>query len=219
MKGADRLNFHRRGLFQQRLHLGAELAHDAEVVAPRLAGPALGILHIQRAELAQSVGGEQHLVRAVIGDDHLRPVYHGGRQEGEGVAAQRQRVALAHHQAAVGVVAAVELLHHPERRLRGHHHGGGVGVHKAHDVGAVIRLHVLHHQIVRRAALQRRRQAVHPLLAEMGVHRVHHGDLLVQNDVGVVGHAQRHVVLPLKQCHLMVVDADIPDIVADKHEK
>ena len=135
------------------------------------------------------------------------------------MAAQRQRVALAHRQTAVGVIAAVELLHHPECRLRGHHGGGGPGIHKAHDVGAVIRLHVLHHQIVRRAARQRRRQVVHPLSAEVGVHRVHDGHLLIQNDVGVVGHAQGHVILPLKQRHLMIVDADIADIVADKHDR
>ena len=46
VKGAHRLDVHRRGLLQQRLYLRAELTHDAEVVAPRLAGPALGILHI-----------------------------------------------------------------------------------------------------------------------------------------------------------------------------
>ena len=211
------MNIHRSGLFQQGLHLCAKLAHDAEVVAPRLTGPALGILHIQCAELAQSVGVEQHLVRAVIGDDDLRPVHHGGGQEGQGVAAQRQRITLAHHQTVVGVVAAVELLHHAESRLRGHHCDGGIGVHKGRNVGGMIWLHMLHHQIVRRAACQRRRQVGQPLLAEVGVHRVHDGDLLVQNDVGVVGHAQRHVVLPLKQRHLMVVDADIADIVADKH--
>ena len=48
---------------------------DADVVPAGLILP--GLLHIQSAELAEAVGGEEDLFAAFIGDHDLRPVDHG----------------------------------------------------------------------------------------------------------------------------------------------
>ena len=81
----------------------------------------------------------------------------------------------------------------------------------------MIRLHVLHHQIVRLAALQRGGQIGQPLVHKVDLAGVHDSDLLVHDDIGVVGHAVGHNVLPLKQIHLMVIDTNITDILRNVH--
>ncbi len=51
----------------------------------------------------------------------------------------------------------------------------------------------------------------------MRVHRVEDGDLFVQHHIGVVGHTVWHQILALEQVNLMVVYADILDILGDFH--
>ena len=215
MQGADGGDVQTRSLLQQSLHLGAILAHDADVVAAGFVVPLL--LHIQCAELAEAVSGEEDLVAGIVSDDDFRPVDHGSGDEGQGVLAQHQGVALAHHQAAVGIIIAEELAHHAEGLGRGDHGGLRIDFQEIGNVGGVVRLHVLHHQIVRLAALEDGFDVVQPLVGEVAVHGVHDGHLFVQNDIRVVGHAVGHHILALKQVHLVVVDADVTDIVGNGH--
>ena len=81
----------------------------------------------------------------------------------------------------------------------------------------MVGLHVLHDQVVGLSALQGGGEVVQPLVGEFGIHRVHHGDLLVPDHIGVVGHAVGHHILPLEQVHLVVVYAYIQNIVGDLH--
>ena len=99
VEGTDDGNVQSRGLFQQGLDLGAVFAHDADVVAAGFVGPLL--LLVQGTELAEAVSGEQDLIGAVKAHQHLGPVDHGGGDEGQGMAAQIQGIALAHHHPAV----------------------------------------------------------------------------------------------------------------------
>lgn len=96
VEGADHGDVQSGGLFQQVLHLGAVLAHNADIVPAGFIVPIF--LHVQRTELAEAVGGKQHFIGAVVGDDHFRPVYHGSGDEGELVLAQRKGVPFPHHQ-------------------------------------------------------------------------------------------------------------------------
>ena len=142
---------------------------------------------------------------------------HGSGDEGQNVLAQGQGVALAHNDAAVRVIGAEELLHHGEGLGRGDDGGLGVGLQEHVDVGGVVRLHVVDHQIVGLAAIQLSADVAQPLLAEVLVHGVHDGHLLVENDVGIIAHAVGDHILTLEQVHLMVVDADIADIIGNEH--
>ena len=54
-------------------------------------------------------------------------------------------------------------------------------------------------------------------MGEVLVHSIHNGDLLIQDHIGIVGHAAGHPVLPLKQVHLMIVNTYIANIVCDEH--
>ena len=144
---------------------------------------------------------------------------HGGLDEGQGVLAQLQDVALLDHDPAVLELGAEEVLHHGEG-LGGADDGRlGIGLHEQGDVGAVVGLHVLDHQVVGLPSAQLGGQVGEPLAAEFLVHGVHDGDLAVHDGVGVVGHAQRHLVLPLEQVYLMVVDADVADVLGYVHNR
>ena len=81
----------------------------------------------------------------------------------------------------------------------------------------MVRLHVVDHQIVGGPALQDLGQVLHPGLQEIFVHGIHDGDLLVQDRVGIVGHAVGDDVLAFEQIHLVVVHADVFDTVSNKH--
>ena len=79
----------------------------------------------------------------------------------------------------------------------------------------MIRLHVLDDQIVGRASSEGRGQVVQPFMGKMDVHRVHYGDLLIQDHIGIIGHSVGNNVLSFKKVHLMVVDAYIADRVGN----
>ena len=142
---------------------------------------------------------------------------HGGGDEGEGVLPQAEGVLLPHHDALIRVILAVKILHHGEGLGGGDDGRLGIGAHEAADAGRVVRLHVLHDEVIRLSVPQGGGEIIQPGVGEALGHRVHDGDLFIQNDIGIIGHAQGHDVLPLEQVDLMVVDADIADVLADLH--
>ena len=113
---ADGLDVQTSSLFQHSLHLHTVLAHDADEIAAGFGQPLF--LHVQCAELAESISAEQDFVCIVIGHDDFRPVDHGGGDEVQGVMAQGQSVAFLDDDAAVSIVGAEELLHHDKRPWR-----------------------------------------------------------------------------------------------------
>ena len=151
VQGADGGDVQGSGLLQQRLYLRAVLAHDADVVAPCLASPVF--LCVQCAELAEAVGGEQHLILHIVSHNDLRPVDHRRGDKGQGVFTQRKGIPLTHHNAAVCVVGAEELTHHGKGLGGRNHRCVGIGLHKLVNIGGVVRLHVLDDQIVRLSAV------------------------------------------------------------------
>ena len=56
-----------------------------------------------------------------------------------------------------------------------------------------------------------------PLIGELHVHGIHDGDLLVQNDIGIVSHAERDNILTFEEINLMIIDTDILDRICDLH--
>ena len=112
VEGADGLDVQRSRLFQQCLNLGAVLTHDADIVPAGLVVP--GLVHIQGAELAEAVGGEQDLVQYIIGHNDLGPVNHGGRHKGQGGLAQAQGIPLPNYDPAILIAGAEEGPHHIE---------------------------------------------------------------------------------------------------------
>ena len=131
--------------------------------------------------------------------------------------AKNQLVAVTDDAAVVGIILAEVGLHHRERLVGGDNHRAGELVHKAGKVGRVVGLHVVDDQVVRLTALQRLAHVGKPLVAEMLVDGIEHGNLLIHNDVGIVAYAVRYGVQALEQIDIMVIHAHIADIVGDVH--
>ncbi len=201
------------GLFEERLHLRAVLADDADVVAAGLAVPSFGVFDVVRAELAEPVGGEQRLFSRVVRDDDFGPVDHRRRDERELVDAEVERVALLHDETAVGKIVAKEILHHAERGRGRDDDGRRIGGEELRHAGGVVRLHVLDDEVVGGLPAEDAGDVGGPGIVEAAVHGVHHGRLLAaQDDVAVVGHAARDDVLPLEKIDVVVVHAHVFDV-------
>ena len=217
VKRADARDVERRRLLEKRLHLHAELADDAEVVATRLAVPSLGIDLVVCAELAEAVGGEKRLRRRVVADDDFGPVHHRRADERKRVPAEVERVAFLDDDAAVGEIGAEVVLHDRERlhgrddlRIR-------VRLCKARDVRGVVGLHVVDDEIV--DLVGRGCDVLQPLVAEARVDRIHHGDFLAFDYIGIVGHAERNLELAFEEIDVVVVDADIENVIGNLHSR
>ena len=205
------------GLFEQVLGLQTILAYDAEIVAAGFACPAFGILYVIGTELAEAVCGEEDFVGAVISDHDFRPVHHGRKDKVQDVGTQLQLVAVLDDQLFHSGIQVKELSHEGKGLCVAHDSGVGVGGQEIHDIGGVVGLHVLHDQIIRFSAAQDFLYVAQPFIGKSGVHSIHDDDLLVQDHVGIVGHAEGNHILTLEQVDIMIVDADIFDRICDLH--
>ena len=78
----------------------------------------------------------------------------------------------------------------------------------------MIRLHVGDHKVVRSAPVQLVRELDEPFVRRAGIHAVHDGDLLIQNEVGVVAHAHRlDRVLVFKKGQGEVIRPNVADVL------
>ena len=131
--------------------------------------------------------------------------------------AQGKLRALRDDEPALGKIRAVERGDEAERLRGSDDHGVRITLGKGEDAGRVVGLHMVYDQIVRRAAGERGGEVGEPLLGEVPVHRVHHGDLLIEDHIGIVRHAVGHVVNTLKKVDLVVVYADVANILRHIH--
>ena len=212
---ADSLDIQSSCFFQQSLYLCAVFANDTDVVASCFASPVF--FHIQCAEFAETVCGEENFVHIIVSNDNFRPVNHRSGHEGQGVLTERKGAAFAYNDLSVCKVGAEEVLHHLECFGGRNDFCFRIGIGKGDDVGRMVRFHVLNHQIVRFTAFQSVFDVVQPLLTEVSIHAVHDGDFLINDGIGVVSHAVWYDVLTFKQVDLVVVDTNVFNIFCNVH--
>ena len=142
-------------------------------------------------------------------------MHHRGADERECATAEVERVALFDDDATIGEVSAEVVLHHRERGHGRDDLRSRVGRRKLRDVGGVVGLHVVDDEIVNLVC--RGRDILQPLVAKARVDRVHHGDLLALDYIGIVGHAERNLELALEKIDVVIVDADIENVIGNLH--
>ena len=185
---AYHLDVQRGGFLEEGLHLHTVFADDVDEVASGVVEPFAGEVELigievaaERAEGAEGVGGEEDVVGGVVGDHHLGPVDHGGHGEGEGVATQREGVALFDDDMLIcRHVGTEELLHHLRGLGGAHHRGFGVAQQQVGQRGGMVGLHVVDNHIVQLTARKGGGHILEELLASRGIDRVEQRSLLIQ---------------------------------------
>ena len=221
---ADHADVERGGLLQQRLHLRAVLAHDVREVAAGVGQPVvLEVILVgkevaaQRAEGAEGVGGEERAGGHVEAHHDLRPVDHRRHDEREGVLAEAERVALVHQDRAGVDIELKVVLDHVADLLVADDLRVGIAQHGVAQRLGVVGLHVMHHDVIERTAVQDVGHVLKELTGHGVIHRVEQDGLLVEQDVGVVAHAAGDGVDALEQSQTAVRCADPVQIVIDFH--
>ena len=74
---------------------------------------------------------------------------------------------------------------------------------------------MLHYKVVRALPVKGLGQVVQPLVCEVDIHGIHNRNLIIKDDIGIVCHSVRYIVLTLEKVDLMVVDTYIDDAVSD----
>ena len=106
-------------------------------------------------------------------------------------------------------------MHHHKGLGVAHHGNLGILFYKSLNGGGVVRLHVLHYQIIRQAGTQNLVDVLQPLFSLAGIDGVHNRDLVVKNHIRIVGHAVGHDVLTFKQVHIVIVAAYIKNSIGN----
>ena len=83
----------------------------------------------------------------------------------------------------------------------------------------MIGLHMLNDQIIGLSAFESIFNIVKPLVCKSGVHRIHYRYLFIYYGVGIIGYTVWHLILSFKKIDLVVVDADVFDIVSNCHKR
>ena len=206
VEGGD--GVHREGgyLAQRSRHLLTVLAADIEIVAACFVRPVVGVGSID-AELTEGVSGEERQLLGDVGHHHLWPVDHGGSEEMERHAADVHRLAVLNHYLVRHLDP--ELLQHLVRGAGSHHLRVWVALQECTHRTAMVGLHVLHDEVGRLRTVECGFQLRHPLVGLASVHRIHHGDAVRHEDITIVAHALRHMVLTLKQVQIGIVHTDV----------
>jgi len=179
--GLDRSScLHRIGLHDVGVVLARLPHHLAEVVLVIKPGRAGKML-------TKGVVREEDLVIAVIGDHVIGPVDHGRLHEGERTLADAERVSGLDTAIAQVAVVGGEALHAlrggaVDLAVRGHLLDGG-------HVARVVHLHVIGDEDVDPGGIDHARDASEKLVPEGGLGGVDERDLLVDDEVRVVGDA------------------------------
>ena len=220
MGGTQDLDIHRSGFCQDILHLLAVLADDVAVIASCIREPVLLKVHlvgkeiaVKRAEAAEGIRGKQRAGNRVIGHHDLGPVDHRRHDKGQRMPADVQGVAFPNQNAAVGNIAGKKLVQDQRGRQRADHLGVRIAHQHLGNGGAVVRLHVVHNEIVQISPVQHRREVFKELTGHRAVHRVHQNRLFVQDHIGVVRHAAWDGIHVLKQLDTAVAHADVGNVV------
>ena len=98
-----------------------------------------------------------------------------------------------------------------------HNHSLRINLEEILNIGRMIRLHMLHDQIIRLSSIQGFLYVIQPLMGKILIHRIHNCYFFIPDHIGVVAHPIGNRILPLKQINLMIIDACINNIICNIH--
>ena len=193
MERADDADIKPGSFFQHVLHLHAVFADDICIVAASLVQPLpvkikliVEDIAVQGAKGPEGVSGEEDFVRLIVSHHRLRPVHHGSHDEVESVLPGREGIPFFYGNCPAVQVKVKELTDH----------GEGLGIpDELHiriaqdqfvDHSAVVRLHVVHYEIIQSASVQYGFHILKELAANGIVRGVKENGLLIKEQIGIV---------------------------------
>ena len=215
MERAQILNVKAGRLLQDCSHLRPVLADDVGIVSScliQVISVKIDLIReqgsVQRAEGAERVCGEQDAAGRIIGHHDLRPVDHRSIHERQCMRAAAEGVPFLHDLRHAIHVKCEILLHHDSQLLVADDLHIRVAADKLFKSRAVVRLHMMDHDIVKMAAVQ----AFFNILKKHGAHsridRIKEYSLLVKEQIRVVGDSSRYRIDSLKHRQAPVIRAD-----------
>ena len=133
------------------------------------------------------------------------------------MSAERKRTFFHSNNTAVLKLFPEELFHHTERLSSSDDHGVRILVHKNVNTCGMIRFHMLYDQVIRRLSGERFFQIFQPGIGKACVYRIKYCRFFIADHIGIVGHAVWHIVLSLEQVNVIIVYAEIFNVICDKH--
>ena len=217
MERADHGNVERGGLLEEILDLDTVLSYNISIIASGFIHPfaveidLVGVeVAVQGAERSEGIGGEEHLVGGVVGDQHFRPVHHLRPHEVQRMFAGSQRFAFLNH-LNLNTFRNIHKLFHEAGSL---HAANDDGVRPTHQHllqgGQMVGFHVMDNDVVESAAGQHCGQVLQELGAYRLIDRVQKHRLLIEEDVGIIRRAARDGHHVLKKGQPTVGSSDIP---------
>ena len=142
-------------------------------------------------------------------------MHHGSQDEAEVVVTGRERIVLLDlHDLTLQVELSEELLNHRVGLCAAHNRSLRVTEQHFGKRSAVIRLHVIHYDVVERTAVQHSLDVFEEYPADCVIYGIEQDGLLVHNQVRIVGNAERNRVAVLKLSESTVAGSEIPERIA-----
>ena len=211
VKRAEIVNVQPCRLFQHILHRRAVFADNVGVVPAGIIQPVPFKIHlvgkniaVHGAEGSKGICGEQDFIRCVIGHHDLRPVDQRRHDKGQLMLSKGQGIPLPHRLKAPLQLHREKLTNHPQRLSVADNNRLGMAPQRRAQRCRVIRLHVVHDDIVQFPALQCVFQIFKKAVRDGTVHRVQQGGLFIPEQIGVIGNAPGNRIDIFKKCQSAV---------------
>ncbi len=163
---------------------------------------------VQSTERTESIGGEEDLVREIVGHHDFGPVDHRSHNEGELMAADLKDIAFLDDVLLGGCGEGEELT---EQRvyLRVANDGDiGVTQHELADSRGMVRLHVGDDEVIKASSSESVINVFKEYAADSLVNGVKENGLFIEHDIGVVADTVGNTVDTLKACKSSVICTD-----------
>ena len=215
VKRTDLLDIKGCSNFEKCLYLFSVFSYDTNEIASCFVIPRF--FCIESTEFAETVSRKENFFCAVISYHNFRPVYHRGKNKSQLMISKRKCAAVFYFDPAISEIQLKEILDHVECFHIGNNRSVWINFEEVCNVCGMVRFHMLYDQIIWCTSIENLLDIVQPFMSKVGIYGIHNCNLVIQDYVGVVGHAIRNFVLSFKKVNLVVIYTCVSDCICNLH--
>ena len=215
MKRTDLLDIKGCSNFEKCLYLFSVFSYDTDEIASCFVIPRF--FCIESTEFAETVSRKENFFCAVISYHNFRPVYHRGKNKSQLMISKRKCAAVFYFDPAISEIQIKEILDHVECFFVGNNCSVRINFEEICNVCCMVRFHMLYNKIIGHFPVKNLFYIVQPFFRKKSIHCVHNCDFIIQDHIGVVGHAIRNFVLSFKKVNLVVIYTCVSDCICNLH--